>query len=168
MREANMAVRDRDSEGLACGDTVELVQLVRSFIDQTQSVERFHAEIFIDSPSEMKVQTALGAPEWRWIIVQLLRNCDRAVPESGPILIGLRDYRNVVVLTVLDHGSGIEEALCRRLHEPISAFDPPEHRSSLLQIKERITKMGGAFQIASQIGRGTVVSVHVPKLELRT
>ncbi len=63
------------------------------------------------------------------------------------------DLREGIVLRVRDDGIGFDTALLARLES--------EGHLGLQQMRERVEALGGSLQIASQIGKGTQIEVHL-------
>ncbi|MEO5631843.1 MAG: response regulator [Nitrospiraceae bacterium] len=67
--------------------------------------------------------------------------------------VSMRYAQNVLSITVSDHGCGFDVS---RLS------DDRSDRFGLLSIRERMTALGGSFDLQSEPGKGTVASLHLP------
>jgi signal transduction histidine kinase len=104
------------------------------------------------------------------ILRNLINNAIKFSRESGRIEIQARDEQGTAVLSVTDHGIGIEEAKIPTLREGSHHFSETGtwgERGSGLGLKmcyEFVEHLQGSLQIESQRGEGTRVSVLLPKL----
>jgi CheY-like chemotaxis protein len=65
----------------------------------------------------------------------------------------MRYAQNVLTITVLDHGCGFDVS---------GISNDRSDRFGLLSIRERMTALGGSFDLQSEPGKGTVASLHLP------
>jgi len=70
----------------------------------------------------------------------------------------------------IDLAVAFEENVCRiRVRDDGSGFDPatlsslPENHYGLIGIRERVERIGGKFTLHSEVGRGTDLSIEVPR-----
>jgi signal transduction histidine kinase len=66
----------------------------------------------------------------------------------------VRFEENACCVGVRDYGSGFDPGILSRL---------PENHYGLIGIKERVERIGGKFNLRSEIGAGTELSVEVPR-----
>jgi signal transduction histidine kinase len=81
------------------------------------------------------------------VVQEALHNCVR---HSGAqnVRITVRQAADHLHLTVQDDGRGLNPSVERGL--------------GLLGMQERVTHLDGSFQLQSEIGRGTVIAIHLP------
>ena len=85
------------------------------------------------------------------VVQEALSNCARHA-QASTVQVAVRGESGKIMLSVQDDGSG---------------FDPRRVRGlGLLGMEERVRHLGGAFDIDSQPGRGTCVSVALPLVSL--
>ncbi|MCP5432246.1 MAG: PAS domain S-box protein [Alphaproteobacteria bacterium] len=102
------------------------------------------------------------------IVLNLLSNAVKFTPAGGTIT--LREERTVddIVLTVRDTGVGIPEEALPRLAQPFEQVTDDHTLSHAgtglgLALVKALTRLhGGRLEIASQLGEGTQVRVHLP------
>jgi len=116
------------------------------------------------------------------VLVNLATNARDAMPEGGTLALEVsrvelsadfvKAYDPVtagpyVLITVSDTGSGIDEATRRRIFEPFFTTKEVGQGTGLgLSISYGIVKQHGGFiSVASQLGKGTVFSVYLPRVE---
>ena len=120
--------------------------------DQMGRQEVLNVEMALDAP-ELPLPEAdavLLFHSVRELLFNVLKHAktDRAY-------VSMRYVQNVLSITVADHGCGFDVS---RLH------DDRSDRFGLLSIRERMTALGGNFDLQSEPGKGTVASLHVPFL----
>ncbi|HBA88132.1 MAG TPA: PAS domain-containing sensor histidine kinase [Geobacter sp.] len=116
------------------------------------------------------------------VLVNLTTNARDAMPEGGrlslevaPVEIGSDEITGIdgakpgpyVRITIADTGSGIDEATRRRIFEPFFTTKEVGKGTGLgLSISYNIVKRHGGFlTVASESGRGTSFSIHLPRIQ---
>jgi two-component system cell cycle sensor histidine kinase PleC len=103
------------------------------------------------------------------IIVNLLSNAVKFTPEGGRVAIRSRLTNDKVLLFIADTGIGIPQQSLARLGRPFeqveSQLTKTYHGSGLgLAIARSLTHLhGGTMKLRSQIGKGTVVCISLPR-----
>ncbi len=100
------------------------------------------------------------------VFLNLLVNAWHAMPEGGSITLRSRRQEDRVIVTIVDTGCGIPEEHMAHLFEPFFTTKPPEQGTGLgLAVAHQlISTNGGRIEIASQVNRGTTVTVVLPLL----
>ncbi len=104
----------------------------------------------------------IRAHEWmlRELARNLLHNAIRHAPPLSALSVRVRAERQHAVLTVSDHGSGIDDALRARLFQPFSAG---HSRSSsglgLMICREIATSLGGQITLENRLRDGQVAGL---------
>lgn len=86
------------------------------------------------------------------------RNCETAADEAGP--------RPSVLITVKDTGCGMDVDTLAHLFEPF--FTTKQARGNglgLTTVHSAVTQCGGEIQVQSEPGKGTTVSIRLPRVE---
>ena len=111
----------------------------------------------------------IDAARIKLLIKNLLDNAVTHTPESSPQPeINLTLENNHAVVTVIDHGKGIEPQLLPNLTEPFYRVEPSRQRETggyglgLYLCKMIAEAHDGALEIESNIGAGTHVMVKLP------
>jgi two-component system cell cycle sensor histidine kinase/response regulator CckA len=109
------------------------------------------------------------------VLLNLVVNAREALPDGGTIEVKVHDKRvsgvdehpgHFVVIDVTDHGVGMDEATQDRMFEPFFTTRPESQGSGLgLAIAYRIVDQAGGFlHVESAAGRGTTMSVYLPRV----
>jgi len=85
----------------------------------------------------------------------LLMNAKEAITQDGDIVIKLQGQKDCVYIEIEDNGRGFEV-------QKVTSRETQEHGAGLLGIKERVASLGGSFDIQSDPGKGTRLSVEIP------
>ncbi len=99
----------------------------------------------------------------RQLVLNLLLNAAQALGEGGRATVGQRADGQQVVITVTDNGVGMTPEVLAKVREPF--FTTRDGGTGLgLAIADRIARAhGGALEIESALGAGTVVRVRVAR-----
>ena len=156
---------------------VNLNELVRGMQDLLQATLG-HA---------VRVETVLGGQLWpalvdpvqiEHVVLNLSINARDAMPQGGVLTIATANLAEAgcgaelpagdyVSVAVTDTGSGMTEEVLRNAFEPFFTTKPAGHGSGLglSQVYGMATQSGGGVRIDSALGRGTTVTVFLPRAE---
>ena len=149
-------------------EAVDLTAHVEGLVD----VHRVRAdEIHVDLRSELSAVGTVTVDPDRidQILGNLIDNALRYTPEGGTIIVGLAPAGDQVVLSVADTGPGIDPNDLHRVFERLyvaQRYRPVRPEGSglgLAIVKELAEAMGGSVAVASELGKGTAVTVHLPE-----
>jgi two-component system, cell cycle sensor histidine kinase and response regulator CckA len=118
--------------------------------------------------SEMRV--AVPAAEMRQILLNLLLNARDAMPGGGHIALLVAECpacaHPCVALAVQDSGRGMDEETRSRLFENFFTTKRPGEGTGmgLATVQRIVQQHGGTIAVESQPGRGTRMSVHLPRV----
>jgi two-component system, OmpR family, phosphate regulon sensor histidine kinase PhoR len=102
------------------------------------------------------------------IFVNVLDNAVKFTPENGKVSIAAEEANGYAVITVSDTGIGVPKEEIERLGERFYRVDRNRSRElggtglGLSIVKHLIIAHGGKMEVASQLGRGTNVSLFFP------
>jgi signal transduction histidine kinase len=104
------------------------------------------------------------------IISNLINNAAEAFTNSeGTISISIRSYDKDIFISISDNGIGIPESVLKRIGERGFSHGKTTIESGsglgVHHAKTTIEQAGGSFQIQSKEGVGTMISIHLPKVE---
>ncbi len=156
---------------------VDLAVLLREAADRlVPFVEARQMAFEVDVPSGLG-SFEIDAPKVRDAVLNLLTNALKFTPDGGCIGLSARvtppDEAEIVVS---DCGIGLEPRALRRLFEPFfTEFDPSRHSSGdfgfekrglglgLSIVRQFVELHGGRIEAESEPGRGTRVTIHLPR-----
>ena len=100
------------------------------------------------------------------IVWNLATNGLRAMPDGGRLRLGVvhdpRPDAGELVLTVQDEGAGIPRDELAKLFQPFHGRFAQGTGLGLAIVHRIVTDYNGTIDIRSEVGRGTVVAVHLP------
>jgi signal transduction histidine kinase len=103
---------------------------------------------------------------WRSIVANLLSNAIKYSSTGGQIQCALTFVREMIQLQIRDRGLGISIDDQKQLFEPFYRGKNVRHLSGtglgLVVVKKCVDLHGGSIEIASEPGKGTVVTVLLP------
>lgn len=159
---------------------VDVNALVLGMIDVLRTT--VGGRIQLDTCLSTDLWTALvDAPQFEHVILNLAVNARDAMPDGGTLTIttknvsgqeahasdGVED-RDYVAVGVTDTGIGMADEVQRRASEPFFTTKPVGRGSGLglSQVQGFAQGSGGAVQIRSQLGKGTTVTILVPRADV--
>ncbi|MGK6315221.1 PAS domain-containing sensor histidine kinase [Neorhizobium sp. DT-125] len=104
------------------------------------------------------------------VMLNLLSNAVKFTNEGGKVELRARRLEKGVVLTIADTGIGIPQESLSKIGQPFEQVQSQYAKSKggsglgLAISRSLIALHGGTMRIRSQVGRGTVVSLHIPDL----
>ena len=104
------------------------------------------------------------------VFMNLLVNAIQATPEGGEITVtGELDSVDFVRVDIRDTGAGIPEELLQHIFEPFFTTKEVGKGTGLglSVVYSLIKRHGGRIEVKSEVGRGTVFSVHLPVVSSR-
>jgi two-component system, NtrC family, sensor kinase len=110
-----------------------------------------------------RVQT--DPPLLRQVVLNILNNATYAIGKDGAITIVTRQTGDdSVELAFSDTGCGIPKEELDRIFDPFFTTKPPGKGTGLgLSISHSIiVKLGGRITVASEVGKGTAFTIHLP------
>ncbi|ROR94851.1 putative PEP-CTERM system histidine kinase [Sinobacterium caligoides] len=99
------------------------------------------------------------------VLCHLIKNAQEATPADGAITIGLHKKGTMVVISIEDTGSGMDDRFIRdRLFKP---FDTTKSGKGMgigvFQAREYIRSLQGEIHVKSQLGKGSLFTLSIPE-----
>ncbi len=141
----------------------DVASMLRDCIDllRRSPETRPHHLLTLDAPDSLVV---LGDQHLlRQVFWNLSRNALQAMPDGGSLRITARALAESAVLEWADTGRGMPEAIRRRAFEPFVTGQPDGTGLGLAVVYAAIHDHHGSVDIASEPGRGTTVTVELPR-----
>jgi signal transduction histidine kinase len=98
-------------------------------------------------------------------LYQVARNAVEAMPAGGRLQAGVRAEGDKVVLTVADEGKGMTPEALKHIFDPYWRHTVAANRSGmgLSAVYGIVTSLGGSLRVESTEGKGTTVSILLPR-----
>jgi PAS domain S-box-containing protein len=157
---------------------ISLADTVAAIRDVLAGTMHVNIEFLIDVPAATW-PVSVDKSELELALVNLAVNARDAMPEGGRIAITAQNVSlhahdapngaagDYVALSVADTGCGIPADLLPRVVEPFFTTKGPDKGTGLglSQVYGLAHRSGGTVQIASEVGRGTKVTIYLPRGE---
>ncbi len=158
------------------GENEEIVQTdVNALMTQAAEMTRFlwreQSEIegiVIDIVKDFADMPPVNARpgELRAVFIELLINSVEAMPTGGVITLRTERKGDRVFASVIDKGSGMDQATRLRVFDPFFTTKPAPHPGlGLATAAKAIGQYGGAITVESELGRGTTFTLSLPVAE---
>ncbi len=143
--------------------SVALAELVRRAEVNRGSEHRF--EIHVPDDPELRTVQA-DANLLRLVFDNLVANACQSMPEGGTVKIvvaeGRLNEKRCVMIEVVDHGHGMDEAVLSRAVDPFFTTRPSGTGLGLPIVQRIVAAHGGALQMESEPQQGTTVRLLLP------
>jgi PAS domain S-box-containing protein len=155
---------------------VDLRQRIDGVRDMLAPSLRGNIELICDIEDKIwPVETDLG--ELELALVNIAVNARDAMPDGGQITLTARNVRlkpgsaagalegEFVALAIIDTGSGMPADVLARVFEPFYTTKPVGKGTGLglSQVHGFANQSGGAVTVSSETGRGTVLTIYLPR-----
>ena len=156
--------------------TVSLAQTIAAFRDVLASSVRGQLKLAIEIPSDIW-PVAIDIAELELALVNLVVNARDAMSDRGSVTLSARNATlagtetpdrltgEFVALCVSDSGTGIAPEILVRVFEPFFTTKTAGKGTGLglSQVYGFAQQSGGAVTVASEVGRGTDVTIYLPR-----
>ncbi len=145
-------------------DLTESVRLTVEQLTTVAQVSRLRISISGDKATAVNV----AAEQLRLLCSNLILNALQHSPEGSEVRAMVRADRHSAQLRIEDDGSGIEPEVLPYVFDRFYRSDPSRSRKTggtglgLAICKAIVSRAGGTIDITSELGRGTIVTVHLP------
>ncbi len=97
------------------------------------------------------------------IMYNLVNNAVQAMPNGGKLTIHSFKDANDVVISIMDTGVGIPEAVKAKLFTPMFTTKSKGQGFGLAVVKRMTEALGGTVTFESQEGKGTTFTIRLPQ-----
>ena len=97
------------------------------------------------------------------VLINLLLNAMDAISPGGQVMVSIRNNREHCELTVSDTGKGIQESDLPHVFKPFFSSKTTGTGLGLAVVQNIIQEHNGVIQIASEVGKGTIVTIRIPR-----
>jgi signal transduction histidine kinase len=146
----------------------DLTECVRQTVTNLRSVASLRCvEIAVDAPERSSV--ALATDDCALVVENLLMNALQHSGRASRIRIRIINQDETVELAIEDHGDGIDPLARPFVFDRFYRGDPSRSRSTggaglgLAICKAVVEKAGGSIALNSELGKGTTVTVSLPR-----
>ena len=145
---------------------VNLVQLLQDTVMLlTSEANLFNVEIRLLF-KEKKIYVSCESNQIKQVFINIIKNAIDAMSEGGILTIGIKESENnTVTLIFIDNGIGIEEERLKSIGVPFFTNKEKGIGLGLTISNKIITEHKGVLKVESLAGKGTTVSISLPKTE---
>ncbi len=101
--------------------------------------------------------------ELRRVFINIVKNSIQAIPGEGKITVTCRSKDGTVEVRIMDTGLGIPPEVLSRIFEPNFSTKTEGTGLGLAIVKQIIDESHGTIRVTSEPGRGTSVTINLPK-----
>lgn len=152
------------------GEPVEAdaLAVIRFALSMCRDVGVDSATVSYDAPVDLPIVRA-SATELSQVLINLVRNALQALHEggngrpSGHVRVLASEDRDTVRFVVCDDGPGMSDAVLARIGTAFYTTRSGGTGLGIAHCKRIVGRLGGEIEIESTVGKGTTVTVRVPK-----
>lgn len=109
----------------------------------------------------------LDHDQMKQVFINLIKNALQAMKPGGNLTVATERTEDFVVVNVSDTGAGIPPDLIGRIFEPYESTKKGGSGLGLMIVRRIVQQHGGAIDVDSAVGKGTVFRVRLPTQEKR-
>lgn len=104
----------------------------------------------------------VDADQFKRVLINLMKNALQAMPDGGTLRLAGCRREGLAVLEVADTGAGMDREVLDRLFEPFFTTREQGSGLGLAIVQKDLEANGGAVEVESEAGRGTVFRMLLP------
>ncbi|MFA5193793.1 MAG: ATP-binding protein [Verrucomicrobiia bacterium] len=148
--------------------TLESLNAVLEETLQFMSAEIHEAGIVAEANlSRSLPRVWLDHDQMKQVFINLIKNALQAMQPGGSLTVATERTEDFVVVNVSDTGAGIPPNLIGRIFEPYESTKKGGSGLGLMIVRRIVQQHGGAIDVDSAVGKGTVFRVRLPTQEKR-
>ncbi len=146
----------------------DIAACIRRTVAQLATVAELRGVHVAFVPPPSAVHVPLATDDCLLVVSNLLLNALQHSPRASTVELRLTAQNEALELSVEDHGEGINPGALPHVYERFYRGDPSRARSTggaglgLAICKAVIERAGGDIALASEVGKGTTVTVRLP------
>jgi putative PEP-CTERM system histidine kinase len=110
------------------------------------------------------ISDTISEQDLRSILTHLVANAVEASPGGEEVIVSLRRSNQRAIIDIQDNGSGMNASFVQnKLFEPLHSTKASGHGVGAFQARELIWAAGGALEVSSTVGRGSLFRIILPE-----
>ena len=147
-------------QGLETADARESMDFVAQLL--ASQLKRARIRLTLERPAR-RVALGMSRRELIQVLLNLMINARDAMPEGGDLSVACRVEDRMGVIDIRDSGAGIPPEIIARIFTPFFSTKGPKGTGLGLSVAESLVRgAGGAIQVQSRPGEGTVFTLRIP------
>jgi signal transduction histidine kinase len=142
--------------------TVDANELVSDMVDFYMPQAQQHSITIRFGPSRERLFCRLDSVMFKQVLLNLFINAQQAMPAGGELIIRTYKKRNDAVIEIGDTGVGIAPEHIEKIFDAYYSSKPGGSGLGLPTAKKVILQHNGTITVSSEVGRGTLFSIHLP------
>lgn len=122
-----------------------------------------HPQLEVVQSVDLSVVVRADDQKLRQVMLNLLLNAQDALKGTGRIEIGLAQENGFAVISVADHGKGMERETRDRLFEPFFTTKPGGTGLGMAIVNQIVADHGGRIEVDSALDKGTTFRILLPQ-----
>ncbi len=150
------------------------------FVRETLSLVNHSLSPYVELETELEESTdpiEVDSTQMQMLLAAILSNASEAIEEKGTVRVKLRNvdvlpddcikYQGLkpgrhVLLSITDTGKGMDQKTLERVFEPFYTTKFQGRGLGMAAVYGIVKKHGGFVYVASELGKGTTVSIYLP------
>jgi len=138
-------------------------QNINNLLETSVIVSNIPENIKVKRKSAKKAIAIVDAKHFERVFLNLTKNAVQAMQNGGKLTIKTSETKNHIEITFTDTGIGIPEENMSKIFTPLFTTKAKGIGMGLAICKRIVEQHGGTINVKSKVGKGTTVTIKLPK-----
>jgi two-component system sensor histidine kinase HydH len=142
--------------------TADINELVGEMVDFYMPQAQSHSITIRLGPCKERLMCRVDIGMFKQVLLNLFINAQQAMPMGGELIIRTHKKEKDAIVEIGDTGTGIEPERIEKIFDAYYSSKPSGTGLGLPTAKKIIAQHGGSIAVGSEVGRGTMFTIHLP------
>jgi signal transduction histidine kinase len=145
--------------------TADVNELVGDMVDFYMPQAQSHSITMRFGPCKERLMCRVDTVMFKQVLLNLFINAQQAMADGGELIIRTHKKKSEAVIEIGDTGTGIEPECQEKIFDVYYSSKPSGSGLGLPIAQKIIIQHGGSIAVSSEIGRGTLFTIHLPLIK---
>jgi two-component system, NtrC family, sensor histidine kinase HydH len=145
--------------------TADINELVGDMVDFYMPQAQSHSITMRFGPCKERLMCRVDNVMFKQVLLNLFINAQQAMADGGELIIRTHKKKSEAIIEIGDTGTGIEHEWQEKIFDVYYSSKPSGSGLGLPIAQKIIIQHGGSIAVSSEIGRGTLFTIHLPLIK---